>query len=529
MVIAYTSTKTTLNSNRRYFHGTDADDRLYGNNDTGTVDYLYGNAGNDYLYGQAGVDYLYGGVGNDYLSGGSGADYLSGGSGDDRLFGGTGSDRLYGGSGADRLYGGSGADQIYGGSGNDYVSAGSDNDYVHGGTGNDLIYGGTGNDRLFGGEDQDLIRAGDDDDYVSGGNGDDILYGERGSDVLYGGAGNDDLAGGSDADTYSFQRGDGQDTISDDYFYYDQWGFVRDPVSISDIPSADWISEQDVLEISGYDVSDLEILRSGSDLSITFAGTDDSILLQNQGSIGLDGVELIEIGDVTIDVDGFSNISSGTYNTVFNGTLHHEIYTGTDASEEVGLSSYDHGHGLVFAGGGNDTLTGNTGNDMLVGGTGDDVLFGGRGNDTYVFRQGDGQDVINEAYGTYDYNLRYTHDGGTADTLMMKDFDWNELSMSREGSSLVVDAGDGDSVTVSNHFAWRHINDPLGKYRIEELEVGDDEVSMDDLTLLMDQAGDTLDFMSDKSGSVFVRETSADGAVGEWTELNTGDESGKIG
>lgn len=61
--------------------------------------------------------------------------------------------------------------------------------------GNDTINGGSGNDILV------------------GGSGNDTVYGGSGNDVLAGGSGNDVLRGQAGYDTYSFGRGDGQDTI----------------------------------------------------------------------------------------------------------------------------------------------------------------------------------------------------------------------------------------------------------------------------------------------------------------------------
>jgi Ca2+-binding RTX toxin-like protein len=45
---------------------------------------------------------------------------------------------------------------------------------------------------------------------------------------------------------------------------------------------------------------------------------------------------------------------------------------------------------------GNDILRGGAGNDLLLGCEGDDILRGGEGADRFVFRQGDGHDVIRD-------------------------------------------------------------------------------------------------------------------------------------
>gem|GEM_PF-2249576 len=74
--------------------------------------------------------------------------------------------------------------------------------------GNDILTGTAGDDTIHG-------LAGF--DFIDGGTGWDHLYGEDGNDILRGGKGNDELQGGQGDDTYVFNRGDGADTVLDDY------------------------------------------------------------------------------------------------------------------------------------------------------------------------------------------------------------------------------------------------------------------------------------------------------------------------
>lgn len=99
--------------------GTHKHEYLYGTNDTGEVDKLFGMGGNDSLHGYAGENWLYGGSGDDRLNGNNDVDYLFGEDGNDTLFGGYGNDFLEGGAGDDKLYGGPGADSLSGGAGTD--------------------------------------------------------------------------------------------------------------------------------------------------------------------------------------------------------------------------------------------------------------------------------------------------------------------------------------------------------------------------------------------------------------------------
>ena len=64
------------------------------------------------------------------------------------------------------------------------------------------------------GEDE-LFSLGGVDNFLQGLAGDDVLVGSNSSDILDGGAGNDSLDGKYGSDTYLFNRGDGQDSISD--------------------------------------------------------------------------------------------------------------------------------------------------------------------------------------------------------------------------------------------------------------------------------------------------------------------------
>ena len=104
------------------------------------------------------------------------------------------------------------------------------NDSLNGGNGADKLYGSSGDDRLYG----------------NGGN--DILDGGEGSDFLYGGAGND---------TYIFNVGYGSDTINDSE-------------GINTISFG-----------NGLNLEAMTAYRTNwNDLTITFDGTDDRLVIQ---------------------------------------------------------------------------------------------------------------------------------------------------------------------------------------------------------------------------------------------------------
>ena len=71
-----------------------------------------------------------------------------------------------------------------------------------------MLLGGLGEDKLIGGGDRDAM---------SGDGGADDLYGGLGDDILSGGKGDDQVVGGQGNDVFKYVRGDGRDTIFDEY------------------------------------------------------------------------------------------------------------------------------------------------------------------------------------------------------------------------------------------------------------------------------------------------------------------------
>ena len=309
-------------------------------------DTLSGHSGDDVLDGADGNDALHGGYGNDVLLGGTGDDVLNGSSGNDVLVGGAGNDILDGGNGNDRYEFNLGdgqdtinqldsysattyTDTLAFGEGisldnlglvksgsNLIVQVGNDGDQLtltnwfssasyqldrfelangeaytaaeflsrlpivsEGSAGNDTLSGHSGDDVLEGNDGNDTLHGGSGNDQLLGGAGDDALNGSSGNDVLVGGAGNDTLDGGHGNDTYRFGRGDGQDTVNN----YDTAGF-------------------DQLDFGG-DISNEELWfsRSGNNLIVTLAGTDDQVQINNWYSGANYQVDEFEAGDHSLD------------------------------------------------------------------------------------------------------------------------------------------------------------------------------------------------------------------------------------
>lgn len=450
--------------------GTSGNDVLWGN---GSGNALRGGAGGDLLIGNAGNDSLSGESGRDILLGGLGSDTLNGGAGDDRLIGGLGNDNLTGGDGSDvYVYElGDGQDTI-----NNYdVSAGrfdvlvlgegiSPNGVTATRLSNNLILSINGTtDRITvsnyftsdgaGGYQLDQIRfadgtvwtvdilkpmvqiptEGNDNLYGYAGNdtlaglaGNDNIFGNGGDDILEGGLGNDSLSGGAGSDTYVFNAGDGQDTIDN----YDTS-----------------IGRFDVLQF-GEDIeaANVTVRRSGTNLLLTFAGSNDKVTISNYfNGDAAGGYQLNEI-----------RFADGTAWNVAD--IKAAVLVPTENADNLyGYASDD----TIAALGGNDTVYGYGGNDRLIGGLGNDTLDGGEGSDIYVFNLGDGQDTIQN----------YDSSASRVDAIEFGvGIEPENVLARRDGQSLVLTInGTDDKITVSNYF----LQDAASHYRLEEVRFAD--------------------------------------------------------
>ncbi|WP_085902498.1 calcium-binding protein [Kiloniella majae] len=243
-------------------------------------------------------------------------------------------------------------------------------------------YQGTaGNDTLTGSSRSEELNAGA---------GDDTINGEAGADVLIGAEGNDTLRGGSGSDTYIFSIGDGQDIIDD---------------------NGD--GTLDKLIIHGV-TPDNVILENAStlspDLKITFAGSDDQIIIKNAlNASSSDTIEEFVFDDGT-------------------------IWTIVDVETIIAETN---------ANAGNDHIQGNAGDNTLRGGRGNDILNGNDGSDTYVFNKGDGEDII-EDNGYHD-----------TDKVLIHGYTPEEAILTQNGANLVITfAGTSDKITLVNTLSF---------------------------------------------------------------------------
>ncbi|MNH50190.1 Bifunctional hemolysin/adenylate cyclase precursor [compost metagenome] len=436
------------------------DDSAFTLRGDGGNDYLAGGNGNDALHGGTGNDSLYGSNGDDLLVGDAGDDSIVGGQGDDTyVFAlGDGQDTISEEDGVDALQfaaditsadvavrrvtadGGYShnlelsvigtGDKVtiyryfgaYGNYSGNYATpqnvvenivfadgttwtqsdiynavhnvtgTGSDDSFYAWDNGNFTFQGLDGNDYLQGG-------AGD--DVLNGGSGNDSLYASEGNDTLLGGVGSDTLSGGLGDDVYVFNRGDGNDMVSED-------GGADTIQFGADINPADVIVER-VSADNGYSYN----------LVLSIAGTDDKLTVYRYfgayGNYSGNYTTPQNVVENFIFADGTIWNGAVIYDKVHNltGTEGSDYFAawGQDAFTYNGLAGDDTlqgntGNDTLLGGDGNDQLYGSDGNDILDGGSDNDVLHGGQGNDTLVgavgndqLYGGEGNDILNSGTG----------------------------------------------------------------------------------------------------------------------------------
>jgi Ca2+-binding RTX toxin-like protein len=431
-------------------------------------DTIYGGGGNDTTYGDDGDDIINGEAGNDTLMGGKGNDTLEGGQGDDTyMYGkGDGKDTIY----DDYRYsywsqydGGNDTLEFKEGitkgdlivklspSSNDLIIAIKEdgksfdelsdvitikewlnannrienfkfsdgtilniNDIVNlQGTDEDDIarfVDGTTLVNLSMGDGDDIVQSGSGDDTIYGDDGDDIINSGDGNDIIDGGKGDDTLEGNGGDDTYVYGRGDGKDTIYDDYTsYWYQYDGGNDTLEFKE-----GITKEDLIVKLSPNSNDLIVAIKEDGKS--FDELSDVITIKDWFNVN-NRIENFKFSDGTVfDVNDIINLQ---------GTDEDDVAVFVDNMTSVNLSMGD-GDDIIQSGSGDDIINGDNGddiiasgdgNDVIEGGKGDDTLKGGKGDDTYIYSRGDGKDIILDTNGNDTLKFK---EGITKDDLIVR-------------------------------------------------------------------------------------------------------------
>ncbi|NDG72093.1 MAG: calcium-binding protein, partial [Proteobacteria bacterium] len=374
---------------------------------TDNDDYLFGSSGNDTIIGKAGNDTLEGKAGNDSLDGGAGSDTMSGGSGNDTYIVDsyvndtlrdwvveTNPDTLTGGidlvissisytltdnvenltlsstlAVADANINGTGnslANLITGNKGNNQLDGGDGSDTLLGGAGNDVLNGGTNDDRLLGGSGNDTYIVDSTLDTIDDSEGTDVVRASVSFDI-----GNPDKVSGIEHLVYTGavkatlvgNAGDNSLTVSQEFLSNDDTlvgGAGNDTLSAG----------LGTNSLVGGDGDDYYIINSNTD-----------IVVEENSTIG--GLDIVISKVSNFSLGGGSNVEYLSYEGISKATL-----AGSDSNNFISGGKYGN---LIYAFGGNDSITGGAGVDTIYGGDGDDTLDGKGGSD--VLRGGAGNDV----------------------------------------------------------------------------------------------------------------------------------------
>lgn len=197
--------------------------------------------------------------------------------------GNSGSNVLRGVEGNDTLYGGGGVDSLYGGVDDDTYILDNDTTLIKemANEGNDTVlssisYTLTNNV-------ENLTLTGNENLNAAGNTLDNVINGNSADNILEGKKGNDTISGGEGNDTYVFNRGDGEDTIIETgstYSYIDKLSFG-----------------------TGITIDDVRFNKSGNDLIVSIAGTNDKVIIKDSNINPDNRIEQFIFQDGTI-VDG---------------------------------------------------------------------------------------------------------------------------------------------------------------------------------------------------------------------------------
>ena len=255
---------------------------------------------------------------------------------------------------------------------------------------------------LYGNSTIENAYGGSGDDQITGNAKANLLVGNAGNDRLDGQGGDDRLVGGAGDDVFVIHGGSGHEEITDASGGADRLEFS-----------------------SGFSISDLVFVTSGSDLHIQsapqamqvdlvlvnqnageaveqllFTGVDDALYLWNGSSFSADptgGSPPTEGSDLLILTDGPDTLYALGGDDIVFGKAGDDYIDGGNGRDYVvgglgddqliggnGADKLDGGDGTdrLFGGAGADILRGGLGDDIIQAGDSDDIAFGGPGNDT---------------------------------------------------------------------------------------------------------------------------------------------------
>jgi Ca2+-binding RTX toxin-like protein len=204
------------------------------------------------------------------------------------------------------------------------------------------------------------------------------------------------------------------------------------------------------LALKGNDNHDIVVNHGHVNGDISLGGGKD--LFKNIGGdvngqvLGGAGNDTYVVNSNTIDLVEFKGGGVDTVKASASYTLadnfENLFLTGKADTTAIGNSEANVLKGNL----GSNILDGGDGRDHVSGGRGDDILFGGSDSDTFIFKTGDGKDVVSD----------FASQGSGHDVLDLRGVDgirsFQDLQghLSQDGADVVIHLGHGDTLTLTN-------------------------------------------------------------------------------
>ncbi|TPI50913.1 calcium-binding protein, partial [Mesorhizobium sp. B3-1-8] len=160
-----------------------------------------------------------------------------------------------------------------------------------------------------------------------------------------------------------------------------------------------------LIDGTGSDTLSLEGGIKADDLTFSWTGVGvDNLQLTIAGGPASDSIRMDQQKTGVAKIEKLQLDGLGAMNFVVASAVDATAIGSVNADILFGLGSNDYlngdyGNDILYGGAGDDQLEGgdsDAGNDTLVGQTGDDYLNGCDGSDTYIYRPGDGNDIIRD-------------------------------------------------------------------------------------------------------------------------------------
>jgi len=258
---------------------------------------------------------------------------------------------------------------------------------------------------VMGSDQGESLQATEKQVFVMASGGDDNVQGDKQNNILEGGD-----------DTYIFDLGHGQDTISDS----EGLSTIRfgAGISLADLQVSHPVNDNWTAVLTNTKTGD----------SITFSDFRYSASYRNLKLVFSDGTEL----GVSDEGSPFRTLYGTSESEYLSSPINNlTIYAGAGNDTLNGSSGSD----KLYGDEGNDLLEGGSGNDLLEGGSGNDKLYGGAGDDTYIFDLGHGQDTISDSEGLS--TIRFGEGISPENLKLAKSDNWN-LSLTQGDDQLIL-------------------------------------------------------------------------------------------